>query len=142
MQVVSNDHSLTHIALQFCLCEHHYCVYIQIIRFSTQKSRKLVSKTPKIESFCPKLSSTLSSGRVRRTRYLISAGADAPVAPVLTRPLSIKSTDLFNCTGFLLRVLVLNFMTALTFKRTVSIKSTGMINCTSFLPIILVYYQS
>ena len=27
------------------------------------------------------------SGRVRRTRYLILAGADAPVAPVLTAPL-------------------------------------------------------
>ena len=29
--------------------------------------------------------SPLSSGRVRRTRCQISAGADAPVAPVLTR---------------------------------------------------------
>ena len=31
--------------------------------------------------------SPLSSGRMRRTRCQISAGADAPVAPVLTRPL-------------------------------------------------------
>ena len=34
--------------------------------------------------------SLLSSGRVRRTRYQISAGADAPVAPVLTRSLMLK----------------------------------------------------
>ena len=31
--------------------------------------------------------SPLSSGRVRHTRWQISAGADAPVAPVLTRSL-------------------------------------------------------
>ena len=52
---------------------------------------------------------------------------------------SIKSTGLINCTGFLLRVLVLNLMKALTAKRTVSIKSTGLINCTGIL-LSLLYY--
>ena len=51
---------------------------------------------------------------------------------------SIKSTGLINCTGFLLRVLVLGFQKVLTAKRTVSIKSTGLINCTGFLLRVLV----
>ena len=38
---------------------------------------------------------------------------------------SIKSTGLIECTGFLLRVLVLSFSKVLTAKSTVSIKSTG-----------------
>ena len=38
---------------------------------------------------------------------------------------SIKSTGLVNCTGFLLRVLVLDFPKVPTAKCTVSIKSTG-----------------
>ena len=38
--------------------------------------------------------STLSSGRVRRTRCQISEGADAPVAPVLTRLLLHLQEDL------------------------------------------------
>ena len=46
---------------------------------------------------------------------------------------SIKSTGLINCTGFLLRVLVLGFLKVLTAKSTVSIKSTGLINCTGIL---------
>ena len=54
---------------------------------------------------------------------------------------SIKSTGLVNCTGFLLRVLVLSRIKALTAKCTVSIKSTGMINCTGFLLIVLIFYQ-
>ena len=36
------------------------------------------------------ITSHLSSGRVRRTRHQISAGADAPVAPALTRSLILK----------------------------------------------------
>ena len=46
---------------------------------------------------------------------------------------SIKSTGLINCTGFLLRVLVLGSPKVLTAKRTVSIKSTGLINCAGIL---------
>ena len=46
---------------------------------------------------------------------------------------SIKSTGLVNCTGFLLRVLVLDFSKVLTAYCTVSIKSTGLKNCTGFL---------
>ena len=34
VQDVSNEHSLTLLALQFCLCEHHNCVYILIFGFS------------------------------------------------------------------------------------------------------------
>ena len=47
-----------------------------------------------------------------------------------------------NCTGFLLRVLVLGFLKVLTAKRTVSIKSTGLINCTGFKlnVLMLMYY--
>ena len=45
---------------------------------------------------------------------------------------SIKSTGLVNCTGFLLRVLVLDFSKVLTAKCTVSIKSTGLTDCTGF----------
>ena len=51
---------------------------------------------------------------------------------------SIKSTGLVNCTGFLLRVLILDFPKLLTAKRTVSIKSTGLINCTGFLLSVLI----
>ena len=51
---------------------------------------------------------------------------------------SIKSTGLVNCTGFLLRVLVLDFPKVLTAKCTVSIKSTGLINCTGFLLSVLI----
>ena len=40
--------------------------------------------------------SPLSSGRVRRTHCQISAGADAPVAPVLTRSLVWKCIDKNN----------------------------------------------
>ena len=49
---------------------------------------------------------------------------------------SIKNTGLFNCTGFLLRVLVLDFPKLLTAKRTVSIKSIGL--CTGFLLSVLI----
>ena len=52
---------------------------------------------------------------------------------------SIKSTGLVNCTGFLLRVLVLDIPKVLTAKRTVSIKSTGLINCTGIL-VSLLYF--
>ena len=51
---------------------------------------------------------------------------------------SIKSTGLINCTGFLLRVLVLDFPKVLTAKCTVSIKSTDLINCTGFSSNVLV----
>ena len=45
---------------------------------------------------------------------------------------------MIGCTGFLLRVLVLDFPQVLTAKCTVSIKSTGLIECTGFLLIVLV----
>ena len=55
---------------------------------------------------------------------------------------SIKSTGLINCTGFLLRVLVLGSPKVLTAKRTVSIKSTGLINCTGILSCLLYFSLS
>ena len=40
--------------------------------------------------------STLSSGRVRRTRCQVSEDADAPVAPILTRPLIHKTEQMLE----------------------------------------------